>query len=50
MAGFIGLKIDRDKEKGIISLTQTGLMDIILDVTGMEDSNPKYTPAEKDPL
>ena len=50
MARFIEIKIDRDKEKGIIPLTQTGLMDRVLDVTGLEDSNPKYTPAEKDPL
>ena len=50
MAGFIGLKIDQDKETGVISLTQTGLMDMILDVTGMDDSNPKYTSAENDPL
>ena len=50
MASFLGLKIDRDKEKGTIASTQTGLIDRIVDAAGMAGLNLKYTPAEKDPL
>ena len=50
VARFIGLKFDRDNEKGNIALTQTGLINMILDATGMDDSNPKYISVEKDLL
>ena len=50
MARFVVIKIDRDKEKEIISLTYTDLIDIILDATDTENSNPKQTSAENCPL
>ena len=50
MAGFLGLQIQHNKDLGTIPLTQTGLIDKILDDMGMQESNIKYTPAEKQPL
>ena len=48
MTGFLGLKIDRSN-KGTATLTQTGLMDQILTVMEIKDSNPQYTPTDKEP-
>ena len=50
MAGFLGLKITRDVNKGTVTLLQTGLIDKILVATQMEECNLKYTPADKIPL
>ena len=46
MADFLGLNIDRSQLIKII-LTQTGLIDRILQVTNMQNSNTKYMSAEK---
>ena len=52
VAGFLGVDINRTNE-GTIELKQTGLIDSIITAMGMDDSNPKETPAEgvlpKDP-
>ena len=50
MAGFLGLNVTRDKDKGTVTLLQTGLIDKILVATQMEDCNIKFTPADKVPL
>ena len=48
MAGFLGLNIFQDDRT--ITLSQTGLIDKILEVAQMEDCNNKFTPADKVPL
>ena len=50
MAGFLGLKITRDAEKGTFTLLQTGLIDKILVATQLDECNLKYTHADKIPL
>ena len=48
-AGFLGILINH-KEDGTIELTQTGLIDKILKVMGLENSHERSTPAELKPL
>ena len=48
MAGFLGIIIMR--KANTITMTQTGFTNLILGAMNMEDSNPKYTLADKDPL
>ena len=43
---MLGYKIDYDKVKGTLKLTQKGCLLALLDRTGLEDCKPKYTPAE----
>ena len=50
MAGFLGLQINRDTEDGLVTLTQEGLTDMILEAMNLQDENPNYTPADKVPL
>ena len=50
MAGFLGLNIQRDVDKGTITLLQTGLIEKILIATKLEECNPKFTSADKVPL
>ena len=50
MAGFLVLQIQRNTDNGTFALTHAGLIDKILDVMGMEESNIKYAPADKVPL
>ena len=50
MAGFLGLDISHSKDGKTITLTQMGLINRILKACGMEDSNPKSTPAEITPI
>ena len=50
MAGFLGLNITRDADKGTITLLQTGLIDKILVATQLDECNLKFTPADKVPL
>ena len=52
MAGFLGMNISRNEDgsKEIIAMTQTGLVDRILQTMDMLDSDVKYTPADKEPL
>ena len=50
VVGFFGLNIIRDKDKGAVTLPQSGLIDKILESTNMEYFNLKFTPAENIPL
>ena len=50
MAGFLGLEVTRNEDKGTITLVQTGLIDKILVATQMEECNIKFTPADKVPM
>jgi hypothetical protein len=45
VAGFLGILIDRTRQDGSIELLQTGLIDRILDVMGLQDSKANSTPA-----
>ena len=45
VAGFLGILIEKQPD-GSIELKQTGLIDRILKVMGLEDSSPKSTPSE----
>ena len=49
VAGFLGILMKKQND-GSIELLQTGLIDRILKVTGLEDSSLKWTPAETTPL
>ena len=49
VAGFLGILMKKH-EDGSIELLQTGLIDRILKVTGLDESADKYTPAENKPL
>ena len=44
MARFLGVKIEYDNEEGTITMTQTGFMDRIIMVMGLDDANCKETP------
>ena len=46
VAGFLGVKLTVDKHAGTVELTQTGLIDRIIEAMHLEDSSPKNTPAE----
>ena len=48
-AGFLGVNINR-LEDGTIELTQPGLANKIVEALGMQDANPKSTPAPIEPL
>ncbi len=48
-AGFLGIELKK-LDDGTIELLQTGLIDRIINVTGMNDCAGKSTPAEKMPL
>ena len=50
MAWFLGLNIQRDVDKGTVTLLQTGLIDRILMATQLIECNPKFTPTDKFPL
>ena len=50
MAGFLGLEVIRNKDKGTITLIRTGLINKILIATQMEDYNIKFIPADNIPL
>ena len=45
VAGFLGVHIHHDKEKGLIELTQRGLITRIIEALGIEDLPPVKTPA-----
>jgi hypothetical protein len=49
VAGFLGVHIDH-REDGTVELTQTGLIDRIIDALGVAEANPKLTPAPREPL
>ena len=48
--GFLRTEIQRNTQEGTITMTQTGLINMILEVTGFEDSNIKFTLVDKVPL
>ena len=50
MTYFLGLQIERETKTGNITLSQSGLIDRILEAMGMVDSNLKFIPTEKVPL
>ena len=43
MAGFLSVLIDRDKDKNTYTLTQTGLIEIIISALELEGVNSKRT-------
>jgi len=45
---FLGVEIKREGEE--ISLLQKGLISKVIRTVGLEDANPKHTPAETSPL
>jgi hypothetical protein len=47
---FLGVEFSLDSKTGQVSLTQTGLINKIIKMTGLEQANPKSTPADKVPL
>ena len=47
---FLGVEFKLDPATGKCSLTQTGLIDKIIKLSGLDSGNPKYTPADKNPL
>ena len=49
VAGVFGIQIKCNIDEGTVTLTQTGLIDSILEIMGLEESNHKYTPADKVP-
>ena len=49
VAGFLGISSDR-LQQGSVVLRYTGLVNIILQVTSMDDSKPKYTPTDRESL
>ena len=49
VAGFLGVHIHHDKEKGLIELTQRGLITRIIEALGIEDLPPVKTPATDSP-
>lgn len=42
---FLGIKFERDEANGTFTMTQPGLIDKIIEATGMKDCNPNKTPA-----
>jgi hypothetical protein len=44
-AEYLGLYLTRDTKNNSLSLTQTGLIDRVLKLTGMTDCNPNHVPA-----
>jgi hypothetical protein len=49
VAGFLGVHIDHNDD-GTVRLTQTGLIDRVILAMGLEDANPKGTPAPRESL
>jgi hypothetical protein len=50
VSNFLGIKFKRCPETGTIELTQTGLIEKILEATGMTDCNKASVPADPKPL
>ena len=42
---FLGIKFEKDEETGSLTMTQKGLIDRIVALTGMSNCNPNWTPA-----
>ena len=50
IAGFLGIIITKNTPDGTVTLAQTGLIDIILEVMRLENSNLRFILADKIPL
>ena len=50
IAGYLGVLLDHNEQDDTITLTQTGLIERIIQACNMEDCTPKSTPAETKPL
>lgn len=50
VTAFLGIQFERDSKAGTIALTQKGLIDRVLKVTGLQDCNPDKTPAATEPV
>ena len=46
VAGFLGVQVSRDEKTGKVQMTQTGLIDRIIEALGCEDLPPADTPAD----
>jgi hypothetical protein len=51
-AGFLGVKMERDSNTGLLEMKQTGLMERVVEALGLDDgyARGKHTPAETKPL
>jgi hypothetical protein len=51
-AGFLGVKLERDPETGLLEMKQTGLIKRVIKAIGLDDGlvKGKYTPSESKPL
>ena len=51
-AGFLGVKMERDSNTGLLEMKQTGLIDRVIEALGLDDgyARGKHTPAETKPL
>jgi hypothetical protein len=49
VAGFLGVHINHN-DNGKVTLLQTGLINRVITAMGLDDANPKGTPAHKEPL
>ena len=50
VTSYLGIKFEQDPSNGSMTLTQPGLIDKILDATGMQDCKANRTPAVKEAL
>jgi hypothetical protein len=49
-SAFLGIQFDKDPTSGAITMTQKGLIKKIIEITGMQDSNPNWLPAPMEAL
>ena len=51
-AGFLKVKMERDSNTGLLEMTQTGLIERVVEALGLDDgyARGKHTPAETKPL
>ena len=47
VAGFLGVQIKRDDEAGTVTLTQTGLIDRVIEALNLDGLPPQDTPADE---
>jgi len=47
---FLGIKLERNRENGTMTMTQRGLINKVLETTGLKDCNPNHTAASTTPL
>ncbi len=51
-AGFLGVKMERDSNTGLLKMKETGLIERVVEALGLDDGYAwgKHTPAETKPL